>query len=221
MLYIEDYGIPIPQILKDMNYVIPKFCTYKDDYMEIKALTHPDEFVLFLNNPPNMGGLNHRNMGYKLDHSTALGFMSYYDLAYGHVILTGLGLGIVATWLSDKPEVTKITVVENNIHLINYFKTYGDLPNKVELIHEDADRYVGKCDVLLCSHLIMSPINGQKTSRWLKGARMLDNIECDILCLHRIPKIVKTYENYLKTRIKIPQLPYITEEKFVLYKLYT
>jgi uncharacterized short protein YbdD (DUF466 family) len=50
---------------------------------------------------------------------------------------------------------------------------------------------------------------------------MLDNIECDILYLHRIPKIVKTYENYLKTRIKIPQLPYITEEKFVLYKLYT
>jgi spermidine synthase len=109
-----------------------------------------------------MGGLNHRNMGYKLDHSTALGFMSYYDLAYGHVILTGLGLGIVATWLSDKPEVTKITVLENNIHLINYFKTYGDLPNKVELIHEDAERYTGKCDVLLCSHLIMSPINGQK-----------------------------------------------------------
>jgi hypothetical protein len=29
MLYIEDYGIPIPQILKDMNYVIPKFLYIK------------------------------------------------------------------------------------------------------------------------------------------------------------------------------------------------
>jgi hypothetical protein len=35
MLYIEDYGIPIPQFLKDITYIIPKIALYKDDHMEM------------------------------------------------------------------------------------------------------------------------------------------------------------------------------------------
>ena len=204
MLYIEDYGICVPKVLKDMNYTIPKIALYKDDHMEIKQVYN--EVVLYLDND--------RNMGYKLDHSVALEFISHYDLAYGHVILTGLGLGLIATWLSNKQEVTKITVLENNIHLINYFKTYGDLPNKVEVVYTNAETYTGKCEVLLCNHWIGSSTYQQKFIDW---PHMLDNIECNIFYIFRIPKIVKTYENYLKTRIKIPQLPYLTKEKFVSY----
>jgi hypothetical protein len=204
MIYIEDYGIPIPKILKDMNYTIPKIALYKDNHIEIKQ--RYDEIVLDLNRV--------RNMGYKLNHSTALAYTSHYDLAYGHVILTGLGLNIVPNWLANKPEVTKITVIENDIRLIDYFKKYSEIHNKIELVYCDCTEYVGKCDVLLPDHWIQSSSDESKYVLW---AEILNNIECDVFYIWRIPRIVKTYENYLKTRTKIPQLPYITEEKFISY----
>lgn len=38
--------------------------------------------------------------------------------AHGHVLITGLGLGLVVMDLLKKPEVNSVTVVENNVHVI-------------------------------------------------------------------------------------------------------
>jgi hypothetical protein len=71
------------------------------------------------------------------------------------VILTGLGLGLIATWLSTKPEVTKITVLENNIYLINYFKKYGFIdPIKLKLFILMPKLILVNANVLLCNHWI-------------------------------------------------------------------
>lgn len=204
MLYIEDYGIPIPQHLKNYNYVPPIFCLHANEHMTIKK--EGNEFVLRLNGK--------RNMGYKIDHSTALTFISHYELAYGHVIVTGLGLSVIATWVANKKEVTKVTVIENNIHLIDYFKTYGKLSDKIELVYADATTYTGKCDVLLCNHAVGSSYFKLENNDW---PSILNNIECDVFYNFRVPKIAKTYENYLTIRKTIPQLPYFTEEKFISY----
>ena len=204
MIYVEDYGIPIPEFLKEYNYVIPKFCVYKDDHINI-YLEYGD-FKLYLK--------SYLAMGYKINHTTAAMFIPHYEMAYGHVISTGLGLGVLATWLAVKPEVTKITIIENDLHLINYFKTYGDLPDKVELIHGDGETYTGKCDVLFPDHMTNVYSKNKRLVTW---PNILDRIECDLVYTWRIAKNVKSYEKYLDMRIDIPKLPYITEEKYKIY----
>lgn len=65
------------------------------------------------------------------------------DLAYGHVLLTGLGLGIRESILLTKPEVKKITVIEKNQDVIEIFKILcheSDVDiKKLEIINQDAD----------------------------------------------------------------------------------
>ena len=58
-------------------------------------------------------------------HGQAKQFYSHYNLAYGHVVCTGLGFGTREKWLSTKPEVTKITVIEANKQIIDYHRDIG------------------------------------------------------------------------------------------------
>jgi len=60
--------------------------------------------------------------------------------AQGHVLINGLGLGMVLQACMEKEEVTKATVVEKAQDVINlvephYKKMYGD---NIEIIHADA-----------------------------------------------------------------------------------
>jgi hypothetical protein len=64
-------------------------------------------------------------------------------MAKGHVLLNGLGLGCVLQCCAEKPEVTKITVIERSEDVIalvapHYREKYG---NKIEIIHADAMEY--------------------------------------------------------------------------------
>lgn len=75
---------------------------------------------------------------------------SHYDLAYGHVICTGLGFALRESWLLTKPEVTKITVLEKSKDLIEYHKIHNPkLFQKLEIVNINAYNYTGVCDVLL------------------------------------------------------------------------
>jgi hypothetical protein len=79
---------------------------------------------------------------------------SSYDLAYGDVLLTGLGFGILALWLCNKPEVKSVTVVEKFSEVIEIFKKINDIPDNLTIINDDASMFATdkKYDVLLLDH---------------------------------------------------------------------
>lgn len=65
--------------------------------------------------------------------------------AKGHVLVYGLGLGYFAYMCSIKPEVSKITIIENSQDVISLFKN-EILPkfenkNKIEIIESDAFKF--------------------------------------------------------------------------------
>jgi hypothetical protein len=87
-------------------------------------------------------------------HTTVKEFNSSYDVAYGHCVLSGLGLGVLPALLLQKPEVKSITVYEISEDVIKLNKIVGfvDL-NKITVINkpiEEANNI--ECDCLLLDH---------------------------------------------------------------------
>ena len=62
------------------------------------------------------------------DYKEVYELYSHYDLAQGHCILTGLGFGARERWILNKPEVTKLTVLEQSEDVIQYHKDTGAEP---------------------------------------------------------------------------------------------
>lgn len=81
-------------------------------------------------------------------------FYSQYDLAYGDVLLTGLGFGILAKALTQKTSVTSVTVVELYKEVIDAFMAHNELDPKITIIEADASTYSSdrKYDCLLPDH---------------------------------------------------------------------
>jgi len=87
-------------------------------------------------------------------HTTVREFNSSYDIAYGHCVLSGLGLGILPTLLLHKPEVKSITVYEISEDVIKLNKIVGfvDL-NKITVVNKPIEEAKDiKCDCLLLDH---------------------------------------------------------------------
>ena len=68
-------------------------------------------------------------------------FYSAYDMAYGDVLLTGFGFGILAQWLASKPEVKSITVVELDQDIYDIFLMNNTLDAKINVVIADASTY--------------------------------------------------------------------------------
>lgn len=68
-------------------------------------------------------------------------FYSQYDMAYGDVLITGFGFGILAQWLSSKPEVNSVTVIELEKDIYDIFLMHNTLHEKVNVIIADASSY--------------------------------------------------------------------------------
>jgi hypothetical protein len=79
---------------------------------------------------------------------------SSYDLAYGDVLVTGLGFGLLASWLVNKPEVKSITIIEQSQDVIDLFFENNSLPDDVKIIVADANTYTTNVhyDCLLLDH---------------------------------------------------------------------
>jgi hypothetical protein len=73
--------------------------------------------------------------------------LRFVELAKGKVLLTGLGIGMVAVWLANKSEVTQVDVIEASADVINLVAPYLPSP-KIRVIHADAFNYqpIGKYD---------------------------------------------------------------------------
>jgi hypothetical protein len=87
-------------------------------------------------------------------HTAVKEFNSSYDVAYGHCVLSGLGLGVLPALLLQKPEVKNITVYEINEDVVKLNKIVGfvDL-NKITVINKSIEEVNNiKCDCLLLDH---------------------------------------------------------------------
>lgn len=88
-------------------------------------------------------------------------FYSQYDVAHGNVFITGLGFGILTKAVSEKPEVTSVTVLELEQDVIDAFFLNNSLNSKVEIIQGDASKYESdvKYDCLLPDHYELQSID--------------------------------------------------------------
>jgi hypothetical protein len=66
---------------------------------------------------------------------------SSYDLAYGDVLVSGLGFGILALWLCNKPEVKSVTVLEISQDVIDLFLDINDVPKNLNIINYNINEY--------------------------------------------------------------------------------
>lgn len=70
--------------------------------------------------------------------------LDLYRNANGHVLIGGLGIGMILLAVQDKPEVTKITVVEKYEEVIELVGKQLPLNEKVEIVHSDVFDYKPK-----------------------------------------------------------------------------
>jgi hypothetical protein len=77
-----------------------------------------------------------------------------YDLAYGDVLITGLGFGMLANWLASKPEVTSVKVIEFSQEVIDLFASSNPIADKIIIELGDAKTYVtnDKFDCIFLDH---------------------------------------------------------------------
>jgi spermidine synthase len=77
-----------------------------------------------------------------------------YDLAYGDVILTGFGLGILPLWVASKPNVTSVTVLEMSKEVVDLFLLHNTMPENITIIYANAKTYTTdkKYDCLFMDH---------------------------------------------------------------------
>ena len=65
----------------------------------------------------------------------------HYELAYGDVLVTGLGFGALALWLCEKSDVKSVTVIEYSPEVIEIFKKFNAVPDKLTIINADATTF--------------------------------------------------------------------------------
>ncbi len=132
--------------LKTVPKVVVKEISYKD--IDISLSPHrPRTYNLFNKGIQWMAYDQYTNKQIKELYSS-------YDLAYGDVIVSGLGFGILACWLASKPEVTSVTVLEMSQSVYDIFLMNNKLPDKVKVIITDASEYKTdrKFDCLFLDH---------------------------------------------------------------------
>lgn len=102
-----------------------------------------------------------------------------YDLAYGDVILTGFGLGILPLWVASKPEVTSVTVLELSKEVVDLFLLHNIMPEKITIIYADATSYTTdkKYDCLFMDHFP----DHKKWSVYKEIAQIANNIPHKVL----------------------------------------
>lgn len=92
-----------------------------------------------------------------ITHSQAKEFLVEANFAYGKVILSGLGLGVLTSILEKNDAVNEIVVYEKNKEVIdafNFFVKISKFPlNKTTVINKDANLMQGEeCDCLFLDH---------------------------------------------------------------------
>ncbi len=148
-----------------------------------------------------------------------------YRLAYGKVILTGLGLGVLPSMLELNDRVDSIVIYESNQSVINFFKFFCQIsnfhPKKIQIIKANANHMKGEtCDCLFLDHYELEPY-----PVILRSAEyILSNNTCNIFWHYPGTKLFLDYckinnievskeEFYKYTNMHgIPKVPELTDE---------
>lgn len=79
---------------------------------------------------------------------------SHYDIAYGNVLVTGLGFGIASLWIASKASVRHVTVVERSPEVIEAFLASNEKPDNMTIICQDANEFTSDqhFDCILSDH---------------------------------------------------------------------
>lgn len=193
------------KLLEKFNYIPPILKEGKWGNVEIKK--NGNLYILLVS--------GEQWLIYREDsHDTAYEVFSHYDLAYGHVICTGMGFGIRENWLVNNPKVTKITVVERSQDLINYHYEINSpfiTSPKVEIVCSDVNDYKGKCDVLLLDHYELESWEDILHNVY----QCQQNIECDLMWFWPIEKVITNYRKLYTDNIS----PFNLLTKYQTYNL--
>jgi len=119
--------------LENIPKIVVKEFSYKDiDIVLSKNM--PKNYILYNKGTQWMAYDQYTNKEIKEMYSS-------YDMAYGDVLITGFGFGILACWLASKPEVKSVTVLEISQDIYDIFIMSNKLPDKVNVIIDDASTY--------------------------------------------------------------------------------
>jgi hypothetical protein len=79
---------------------------------------------------------------------------SSYDLAYGNVLISGLGFGILSLWVASKPEVKSVKVIEYSQGVIDLFLQSNTLPENITIELGNISTYKSneRYDCILLDH---------------------------------------------------------------------
>lgn len=163
-----------------------------------------------------------------------------WDLAYGKVLITGFGFGVLTHWLCDKPEITEITILEKSKEVVELYLRNNTLPTnkKINIIYDDANTYTDDVhyDCLLLDHLDHEPdiletsrvisrnINHNVLWLWpleriyLKQAYEINNFNDYFMFPDKYPKY--TFEekwHEFRNSINLPTIPNISPEQMAYY----
>jgi hypothetical protein len=132
MVYLSIYSLG-GTTLYDAESV-PSFFIKAGSSGNIKIVEMGKGFVLYENDQFWMNSPKNNDSVIKQMYSS-------YDLAYGNVLVSGLGFGILALWLCSKPDVLSVTVVEFSQDVIKLFKDSNSIPDKLKIVNMDIRKY--------------------------------------------------------------------------------
>lgn len=129
---------------KGENFALKKFTVTEEDVLKVKRNDWYGEYTDFV--PGEYMKLVDLNSVFQdvimsdtpMERKTNL---DLYSKANGHVLIAGLGIGMVLLAIQDKPEVTKITVVEKYQEVIDMVAPQLPLNEKVEIVQSDIFDY--------------------------------------------------------------------------------
>ena len=126
---------------------VPHFVVKESSCGSVNIIDHGDHFVLYNSGDRWMVYNKETDIEIKETYSS-------YDLAYGDVLISGLGFGILALWLCNKPEVKSVTVIEVSNDVISLFNQSNISPDKLTIINDNMITYNTdkEYDVLLLDH---------------------------------------------------------------------
>jgi hypothetical protein len=126
----------------------------KYENFEIKDINNGYEFQLWINGERWMNIV-------PSNYSIVKQMYSHYDIAHGNVLVTGLGFGIAALWISSKPTVEHVTVVERSPEVIKAFLASNNKPDNMTIICEDANKFQSNnyFDCILSDHFENENLN--------------------------------------------------------------
>ena len=171
-----------------------------------------------------------------------------YDLAYGDVLISGLGFGILALWLANKPKVKSVKVIEKSQNVVDLFLKCNQLPDNVSIELADISTYKSDAvyDCILLDHF-PDHLPNNKQHLTIEGTKQIClnipnhtlvwsffieyiylnkyfNLTWDDLVFNPVDlnqyDLYSKWSEYIDQDIIIPTFPKLTKEKLIEY-IYT